>query len=205
MFSAKFSRSALHLATVLTLLAVFAACSSDVRQLVITARNQQQVETDVINDASLSTTEKTEFRAALYRWGYQPNGNTVQQIIRDERAYDAKQQVANDRMFRQILGSWACLGSAFADGEHPVFTFAPNHIETISTTSPKGQYSMPFDLTSYTLHEKGDPEFLDTITLTGGILRITRIAQRDNEGEMAALPSHSIYTCRRSREPRSAP
>jgi hypothetical protein len=177
---------------------LFTACTPDIHQLLVTADNQQRVETAVMNNASFSATDKAEFQKALNRWNYHPHGKTVEQILTDQRDYDVTQKRAAARSLTRILGSWRCSGGLFAPSHHFVITFNSNHIETISTATPQGEYSVPFDFDGFSLDEKGKPEFQSWVALSGGVLRITRIAASNQYGELETMPHRDISTCRRA-------
>jgi hypothetical protein len=104
----------------------------------------------------------------------------------------------------QILGSWMCSDSGATGSGRVVVAFKSNHIETLNWTQPK-IYGRPssfyFTFNGYTLDEKTRTHdvYSDSVTLSGGTLRITRISMWTSLGGLAVMPDREIFTCTRVR------
>jgi hypothetical protein len=102
----------------------------------------------------------------------------------------------------QILGSWMCSDSRAIGSGRVVIAFKSNHIETLNWTQPK-IYGRPssfyFTFNGYTLDEKTRTHdaYSDSVTLSGGTLRITRISMWTSLGGLAVMPHLETFTCRR--------
>lgn len=95
-----------------------------------------------------------------------------------------------------------CSDSRATGGGRVVIAFKSNHVETLNWTRPK-IYGRPssfyFTFNGYALDEKNRTHdvYLDDVTLSGGILRITRIYQWTSLDGLVVLPYREIFTCRR--------
>jgi hypothetical protein len=186
---------------ILLIILALAACASNIDQLIVTAGNQQQVETELMKSASLSDSDKREFMLGVYRYGYHPYGKSVGRIIADQRAYERTNQV---RGLREIVGSWTCSDLMSARFRRFYITFHANNTETVTTTVPKPYkgssafYQFTFD--GYTLTEEKSAQYF--VAFSRGVMRMTEFSQYNaQDGDYPALPDQDIFTCRRAAQP----
>ncbi len=128
---------------------------------------------------------------------YSIEGKTVNQVLSEQKKFD-------DEKTAPLLGSWTCsviFGQQAYPNDHAVFTFNPNHTETVLFTGPKPQRHPEhyhFGFNGSTLEEEDQwGYYLDSVNLSSGILRIERAVQKSGSSEGGAVMWPDVFTCRR--------
>jgi len=187
-------------ATILLLALVVLTGCGDPKNAVITKDNWYKALDDV--GPQLSDDERRELIEAHARsvFGkYSIEGKTINQVLSEQKKFD-------DDKTAPLFGSWTCSVVFGQQAQaypkvRAIFTFNPNHNETVLFTGPKPQrrpehYHFGFD--GSTLDEENQWGYnLDSINLSGGILRIDRAVQKFGSNEPVTVMWPDVFTCRR--------
>jgi hypothetical protein len=186
---------------IILLLALIAlvACSNP-RNAVITKDNRYKALDDV--GPQLSEDERRELIEAHARsvFGkYSIEGETVNQVLSEQKKFD-------DDKTAPLFGSWICslviVGQFAYPNDRVVFTFNPNHTETVLFTAPKRpprreRYHFGFD--GDTLDEgTADGSYLDWVDLSRNTLQITRGMQKLAYNGWVTVMWPYEFTCKRA-------
>jgi hypothetical protein len=187
-------------ATMILLALVALAGCSDPKNAIITKDNRYKALDDV---AQLSADERRELIEAHARsvFGkYSIEGKTVDQVLSEQKKFD-------DAKTEPLFGSWVCslviVGQFAYPNDRVVFTFNPNHTETVLFTAPKTpprreRYRFSFDGSGLD-EETADVSYLDSVDLSRNNLKISRGMQHFAYNGWVTVMWPYEFTCKRAR------
>ncbi len=129
---------------------------------------------------------------------YSIEGKTVNQVLSEQKKFD-------DDKAAPLLGSWTC-NPIFSGEAYPsdrvIFIFNPNHTETVLFTAPKTSprrelYRFSFNGSGLDEENPKGLSYFDSVSLSGGILRIERGTEKSQYNEWTNLMWPDMFTCRR--------